>query len=143
MTRVKKFSEFAKLAEILGRTIEEIKRDINKGRPKSIDEIESIFWNRLSDLQDETEDVIRASLQEEAADGIIPPKNGGSFQNGGEHGAEKMRRFVGKDGEIKVIGCPLVYKYTPDIYEMKSKCNNRENGICMVINKKCVYTQNS
>lgn len=116
MTKVRTFNELAKLSNIIAKTIAQIKNDINKGEPKTVDEVELIYWRRLSELQEETEDVIRASLREEAADGILPPKNGGSSQTGGEHGAGWIKAMnfrtvdeVEREAEEILNGLKCVY----------------------------------
>lgn len=141
MTMVNRFNELCKLAEIAHMGIAKMKKEIE--RANTVVDVELIIRINVIKTQEDTEKVTRASLREEAADGIIPPKNGGTFQTGGEHGAgceeycKKMNfrtvEEVNKEAEKILNGDE----------EHINKCAFKtKDGKCIRRIKSCVYTQN-
>lgn len=84
MTKVINFKEIAMFSEINAKTTEEV---LDAFKATTWQDVAMNIHRAIIRHQREIYEVFKASLREEAADGIIPPKNGGSLKAGGEHGA--------------------------------------------------------
>lgn len=132
MTKVINFKEMAMFSEINAKTVEEV---LKAFKSETWYEVATKINREIIKHQEATYEVFKASLREEAADGIIPPKNGGSSQTGGEHGAGEEDRCGMKTGQKFNIRNGLQEKV---IVACKHIINGNK---CKKNNKECVFTR--